>query len=154
MWLHTKNICNIYGYIFRYVYRYIDLLSYFFCQDAEDWWQYPFWFSYGQRRTCFEWFIGTPNVLERTCAKYQMAPDATLYEVSQMYGSDVIGLTQVFHRMINHMMEDTNVSDPSMRPIILRMQTLMGAARIPRVLLDLAHDRAPVPEDRIRNPRM
>ena len=92
--------------------------------------------------------------MEMTCARYQLHPEQTLQEVAGRYGQDATGLAQTFHRMIITLMRDNDIQHASMRPIILRMQALISTERIPRAILDQALDRAAVPEDRIRNPRI
>ena len=92
--------------------------------------------------------------MERTCAKYQMHPQVTLHEVTQMYGTDMVGLSQTLHRMITTLMRDNDIRAPCMQPLVARMDQLISTARIPRVILDLARDRESVPQDRIRNSRI
>ena len=77
-----------------------------------------------------------------------MSPDRVLDEMTGMYGQDQIGLSQAFHSMIQIMLEEVNVRDPCMQPILTRMGNLVSRARIPRALLP------PLPEDRIRRPRL
>ena len=87
-------------------------------------------------------------------SRVRVLSERTLHEVTRMYGQDVMGLTQTFHRMITTLMRDNDIRAPCMQPLLDRMNQLISTARIPRVILDLARDRESVPQDRIRNSRI